>query len=207
MVDPRAFEEFSPTALADVLTREQVLHMGIRPVWCGMPRISGTAYPVRCAPADSLMLHAAIYRAPTRSVIVVEAGDSDYAVAGGNVCAIAQQRGIAGFIIDGAVRDVAEIRASGFPVFARGVTPIAAGKKGIGSLNVTIRCGGVSVTPGDVIVADEEGIVVVPGARLPQILESARARAAQASAETLQAWETSHRLRVEKALRESGFEE
>lgn len=129
--------EFSPPELADVLNLEQVLNMDIRPVWAGMPRIAGSTYPVCCAPAGSLMLHATIYRAPAHSIIVVEAGDTDYAVAGGNVCAVAQQRGITGFIVDGAAHDVGEIRAIGFPVFARR-RAIAAGKNGIGSMNATV---------------------------------------------------------------------
>ena len=71
----RAFEKLSPTTLADVLSRDRVMDIGIRPLWPGTPRIAGPAYPVRCAPGDNLMLHAAIYRAPPGSVVVVEAGD------------------------------------------------------------------------------------------------------------------------------------
>ena len=74
------------------------------------------------------MLHAAIYRAAPGSVIVVESGDVDHALAGGNVCAVAQRNGIAGFVVDGVIRDLAEIRAMRFPVFARGVIPIPGSK-------------------------------------------------------------------------------
>ena len=65
---------------------------------------------MRCAPGDNLMLHAAVHRAPAGSVIVVQAGDCDLAVAGGNVCALAQRRGIAAFVVDGVIRDLAEVR-------------------------------------------------------------------------------------------------
>src|SRR4051794_33978198 len=102
-MDYSAFQTLSPTTLADVLTREQVMDIGIRPLWPGMPRAAGPAYPVRCAPGDNLMLHAAIYRAAPGSIIVVQAGDFDYAVAGGNVCAVAQKRGIAAFVVDGLI--------------------------------------------------------------------------------------------------------
>ena len=88
MRDASAFAALSPTTLADALDRAHVMDFGIRPLWQPMPRIAGPAYPVRCAPGDNLMLHAAIYRAAPGSVIVVEAGDTDYAVSGGNVCAV-----------------------------------------------------------------------------------------------------------------------
>ncbi len=206
MADYTAFQQFSPTTLADVLTRDSVMDSGIRPLWPGTPRIAGPAYPVRCPPGDNLMVHAAIYRAEPGAIIVVEAGDSDYAVAGGNVCAVAQKRGIAGFVVDGVIRDLAEVRANRFPVFARGVMPIPGGKDAIGVLNGLVRCGGVRVAPGDVVVADEEGIVVVPVAQLDTVLRRARERAARDAAETLETWETAHRARIEDILRGKGFD-
>ncbi|CAA9570617.1 MAG: Demethylmenaquinone methyltransferase-like protein [uncultured Thermomicrobiales bacterium] len=205
MTDAGAFHEFSPTTLADVLDHDRVMDHGIRPLWSGAPRVAGPAYPVRCPSRDNLMLHAAIYRAPAGSVVVVEAGDTDYAVAGGNVCAVAQKRGIAAFVVDGVVRDLAEARANRFPLFARGVIPIPGGKDAIGVLNGPVRCGGVLVAPGDVVVADEEGIVVVPAPRLGAVLAAARERVAKEAPETLEAWEAAHRARIEAILREKGF--
>ncbi len=205
MTDSTPFLALSPTTLADVLTRQQVMDIGIRPLWQGMPRVAGPAYPVKCPPGDNLMLHAAIYRAAPGSIIVVEAGDVDYAVAGGNVCAVAQKRGIAAFVIDGVIRDVAETRENRFPVFARGVSPIPGGKDQIGILNGTVRCGGVEVSPGDIVVADEEGIVVVPLADLEAVLQKAQARAAKDAAETLEQWEQAHRAKIEGILRAKGF--
>ena len=205
MTDAGAFLEFSPTTLADVLDHDRVMDHGIRPLWSGAPRVAGPAYPVRCPPRDNLMLHAAIYRAPAGSVVVVEAGDTDYVVAGGNVCADAQKRGIAAFVVDGVVRDLAEARANRFPLFARGVIPIPGGKDAIGVLNGPVRCGGVLVAPGDVVVADEEGIVVVPAPRLGAVLAAARERVAKEAPETLEAWEAAHRARIEAILREKGF--
>ncbi len=205
MTDYAAFKHLSPTTLADSLTRERVMDIGIRPLWSGIPRVAGPAYPVRCAPGDNLMLHAAIYRAAPGAIIVVEAGDVDYAVAGGNVCAVAQKHGIAAFIVDGVIRDLAEARQRGFPVFARGVIPIPGGKEVIGALNGPVRCGGVLVAPGDVVVADEEGIVVVPASQLDVVLKSAQARAAKDAAETLESWEAAHHARIEELLRKKGF--
>lgn len=199
------FQNLSPTTLADVLSRERVMDIGIRPLWAGMPRIAGPAFPVRCAPGDNLMLHAAIYRAPPGSIIVAQAGDLDYALAGGNVCAVAQRRGIAGFVLDGVIRDLAEIRSNRFPVFARGAIPITGGKAEPGVLNGPVVCGGAHVAPGDVVVADEEGIVVVPSARLESVLAAAQTRAAKDAAQSLAEWEAAHRARIEEALRELGF--
>jgi 4-hydroxy-4-methyl-2-oxoglutarate aldolase len=198
------FLALSPTTLADVMARDRVMDVGLRPLWTPMPRVAGAAYPVRCAPGDNLMLHAAIYRAPPGSIVVVEAGDLDYAVAGGNVCAVAQRRGIAAFVVDGAIRDLAEVRAAGFPVFARGVMPIPGKKEAMGVLDGVVRCGGVTVSPRDVVVADEEGIVVVPADRRDAVLAAAQQRAAKDAAQSLDEWEATHRARVDETLRKLG---
>ena len=197
--------KLSPTTLSDVLTFESVMRLGIRPLWPGMPRIAGPAFTVRTAKHDNLMLHAAIYRAEPGDVIVVEAGDDEMAVAGGNVCAVAQRRGVAGFVIDGVIRDLAESRANGFPLFARGVSPIPGAKDGPGEINGTITCGGIAVHPGDVIVADEEGIVVVPRTQAAEVLKKGEAKAAADAAETLDNWERKHRARVESTLQAKGY--
>lgn len=94
MSHPTGFTSTSPTTLADIVGAEQVMDIGIRPLWSSMPRVAGPAFTVRCPPGDNLMLHAAIHRAEPGSVIVVESGDVDHALAGGNVCAVAQRRGV-----------------------------------------------------------------------------------------------------------------
>lgn len=199
------FARLSPTTLSDVLTRDRVMDHGIRPVWSPVPRLAGPAYPVRCAPGDNLMLHAAIHRAPAGSVIVVEAGDRDYAVSGGNVCAWAQYRGIAGFVVDGVIRDVAEVREKRFPVFARGIIPIPGDKQTPGILNGPVMCGGVRVEPGDIILADEEGIVVVPAARAKAVLDAGLAKAERDAKETLEEWAHAHLERIEATMRKLGM--
>nr|WP_239158202.1 RraA family protein [Streptomyces sp. SID13726] len=191
--------------MADLLGRDRVMDIGIRPLWGPVPRVAGPAFTVRCPPGDNLMLHAAIYRAPAGSVVVVESGDLDYALAGGNVCAVAQRRGITAFVADGLIRDLAEVREAGFPVFARGVIPIPGTKKAVAPLGEQVRCGGVQVDAGDLVVADEEGIVAVPAARTAEILTAARAKLAKEAAETLDDWETAHRARIEENLAAGGF--
>ncbi|MFE7353843.1 RraA family protein [Streptomyces sp. NPDC057543] len=206
MNDATEFKDIPPTTLADLLGREQVMDIGIRPLWPSIPRVAGPAFTVRCPPGDNLMLHAAIHRAEPGSVIVVEAGDVDYALAGGNVCAVAQRRGIAAFVTDGVIRDLAEVREMGFPVFARGVIPIPGTKKDVGPLNAPVRCGGVTVAPGDIVVADEEGVVVTPRDRREDVLRDARKKLTKEAGETLDAWEKAHRERIDAILAEGGFE-
>ncbi len=207
MNDFSKFAALSPTAYADAgLRREQFMDMGIREMWQRIPRIAGPAYTVSCPPGDNLMLHAAIYRAEPGSVIVVQAGDVSYAMSGGNVCATAQQRGIAGFIIDGVIRDVAEVREAGFAVFARGVSPVPGKKKALGTLNQPITCGGVAVNSGDMVVADEEGIAVLPVGQREDIWLLAKQRADQDEACALAEWQAKHHTKIEQLLQELRFE-
>lgn len=200
------FSEVSPCDYADALPREQFMDYAIKPLWDGIPRVSGPAFTVKCEPGDHLMLHAAIYRANPGDIIVVEADDK-FAVAGGNVCAIAQQRGIRAFVVDGAIRDLAETRENAFPVFARGVVPKPGAKKCIEPLNQPIVCGGVKVNAGDIVVADEEGIAVIPKADAQQAYEIAKARAQKDASMTLEQWQANHFNNVEGILDKLGFED
>ncbi|MBT3133924.1 RraA family protein [Alteromonas sp. ALT199] len=199
-----SFDSVSPCEYADALPREQFMHYGIKPLWGGMPRIAGPAFTVKCELGDHLMLHAAIYRASPGDIIVVEA-DDEFAVAGGNVCAIAQSRGIKGFVVDGVIRDLAETRENGFPVFARGVVPKPGAKKCISPLNEPITCGGVVVNAGDIIVADEEGIAVIPKAQALEAFVIAQKRAHKDASMSLEQWQAEHSEKVESILTKLGF--
>lgn len=200
------FDEVSPCDYADALPREQFIDYGIKPLWSGIPRIAGPAFTVKCAPGDHLMLHAAIYRAKAGDIIVVEADDA-FAVAGGNVCAIAKSRGIKGFVIDGVIRDIAETRENQFPVFARGVIPKPGAKKCISPLNQPITCGGVRVEAGDIVIADEEGIAVIPQQQASDVYDVAKARAMKDASMTLEQWQSQHQKKVEEILATLGFVE
>jgi 4-hydroxy-4-methyl-2-oxoglutarate aldolase len=199
------FRGLSPTTIADVLEPDHFMDFGIRPLWSGMPRVVGPAYPVRCAPGDNLMLHRAIYTAPAGSVICVEAGDNRFAVSGGNVCAVAQRNGVAAFVVDGVIRDLSEVREIAFPVFARGVVAIPGAKDELGTIAEPVLCGGVEVSLGDIIVADEDGVAVVPATRSDEILERATAVAAKDAATSLDSWEENHRARIDAILAAKGF--
>jgi len=205
MIEIAKFGEISPTAYADGLHRSQFMDIGIKAVWQPIPRIAGIAYTVKCHPGDNLMLHAAIYRAAPGSVIIVEAGSLDYAVSGGNVCAIAQKRGVAGFVVDGVIRDVEEVREAKFPVFARGIMPKPGVKETLGTLNEPISCGGVEVHSGDIVVADEEGIAIIPKLKQEAVYKIALARSQKEASESLEEWESKHQAKVEEILQEKGF--
>jgi len=200
-----AYAKISPCTFAEVVTRDRVMDPAIRPLWQPIPRVAGPAYPVACPAGDNLMLHVAIHRAPTGSVIVCAAGDSNWAMAGGNVCAYAQQRGIAGFVVDGVIRDIAETRKSKFPVFGRGVIPIPGVRKTVGLIDVPVVCGGVTVAPGDIVVADEEGIVVLPKAQAADLLGRAQARAKKEEETTLEQWVKNHKERIDEAVKTLGI--
>jgi len=206
MTDATEFRTIPTTTLADLLGRGQVMDIGIRPLWGPHGRVAGPAFTVSCPPGDNLMLHAAIHRAEPGSVVVAESGDLDWALAGGNVCAVAQRRGVAAFVLDGLIRDLAEVREARFPVFARGVIPIPGAKSVVRPLGEPVTCGGVRVEAGDIVVADEEGVVAVPAARRDEVLTAARAKLAKEADESLDAWEAAHRARIDKILAEQGFE-
>ncbi len=201
----KAYAALSPNELSDVLELSCVMRYEIHPLWPGMPRVAGPAFTIRTGKHDNLMFHASIYLARPGDVIVVEAGDDEMAVAGGNVCAIAQRNGVAALVVDGVIRDVVESRENRFPVFARGASPIPAKRVGDGGMNVQVRCGGVVVNPGDVVVADEEGIVVIPRARAEDVLAKAQARVAADAKLSLDDWEKRHRAAVETALKARGY--
>ena len=201
----KGYQGLATTAIADIIDLSCVMRYALHPLWPDIGRIAGPAFTVRTARHDNLMLHAAIYRAEPGDVIVVEAGDDAMAVAGGNVCAIAQKRGVAGFVIDGVIRDIGESRDKGFPLFARGRSPIPGTKDGPGESNHPIRCGGIVVHPGDVVIADDEGIVVVPLAKAEEVLKKAQAKADADAKTTLEAWEKNHRSKIDATLKAKGY--
>jgi 3-hexulose-6-phosphate synthase / 6-phospho-3-hexuloisomerase len=136
-------------------------------------KVIGKAYTVRAYPGDWSKTVRAVDEAENGDVIVIDAHKSDIALWGGLASLSAKKKGIAGVIMDGAVRDIEEIRASGLTVFARSVTPTAGEPKGLGELNVSIKCAGAEVSPGDFIIADENGVVVVPKREVMEVANRA----------------------------------
>jgi regulator of RNase E activity RraA len=135
-------------------------------------KLIGNALTVRTRPGDNLMVHKAIDIASARDVIVVDAGgELAQAIIGEIMTTLAMTRGVAGFVIDWAVRDSGAIAAEDFPVYAAGVTHRGPYKDGPGEINVPVSVGGMVVHPGDIIVGDEDGVVAVPLAEAEALLE------------------------------------
>lgn len=155
-----AFMKVSTPNISDAMQRRGEMR-GIRPVTPGA-KMAGRAFTVRTYPGDWAKPVEAIDQAPPGSVIVIDASGGEKAVWGELATWSCVVKGIKGVVIDGAIRDVDEIRALGFPAFARHVSPTAGDPKGFGELNVEVTCGGVKVRPGDWVVGDDNGVVVVP---------------------------------------------
>lgn len=162
--------------IADAMHGMGVMDSGIRPIYSPMRRIGGIAITVDLTPGDGLMLRKAIELAEEGDVVVANAhGCTERATLGGNVCISADHKRLSGIIVDGAVRDADEAREINFPVMARALSPRSGTTgAGWGEVNIPIACGGVAVYPGDIIVGDHEGIVVVPGNYADEVLELLR---------------------------------
>lgn len=156
-----------PTAnLGDAMDRLGAMDSRIQAVWKGA-QLAGPAFTVWTRPGDNLAVHAALEAAQPGDVIVVAGGgDESRALIGELIGGRARAAGIAGFVIDGAVRDADGLAEYQVPVFARAVSPAGPYKDGPGRLGCPIAMGGVAVVPGDMIVADADGVVVIPQARL-----------------------------------------
>lgn len=135
----------------------------------------GTALTVKTRPGDNLAIHKALDLVQPGHVLVVDGGgDLSRALIGEIICAIAQSRGAAGIVIDGAIRDVATIRAGDFPCFARGVNHLGPYKDGPGHINVPVTVGGLVVQPGDIVVGDDDGVTAFPQAGAAELLQAVR---------------------------------
>jgi 4-hydroxy-4-methyl-2-oxoglutarate aldolase len=166
-----------PTAtLHEAMGKYGALPSGIKPISPEM-KVCGTAVTVHSMPRDNMILHRAIAQAATGDVIIAHVSDFWEAGYWGEIMAVAAQaRGIAGLVIDGCVRDADPITALGFPVFARGLCIHGTTKFGNGTLNQPITIGQVTIHPGDVVVGDRDGVVVVPADRLAEAISKAQAR-------------------------------
>jgi len=170
-----ALAEFPTGTLSDALGRTGTMGHAIKPLAPGM-RCLGPAFTVRCYPADNLALHQALELVSLGEVLVVDGGDvRDTALVGELMVHAAKLRGLAGLVVQGAVRDAAGIRALGLPVFAAAVAPRGPVKETPGALGVPIQCGGLLVHPGDLVAGDDDGVVVIPAGEAKAVLERARA--------------------------------
>jgi 4-hydroxy-4-methyl-2-oxoglutarate aldolase len=152
------------------------LHSAIKPLHPSMT-LAGPALTVDCKPADNLAIQHAVTVAQPGDVLVVDAKAFTEAGPWGDILTLyAQQAGIAGLVIDGSVRDSRAIVEMSFPVFSRGISIKGTGKFQPGSINTTIMCGGVIINPGDIVVGDADGVVVVPAQDLDRVIDLSEAR-------------------------------
>lgn len=190
---------------ADAQGRSNVMHSGIKPIFPG--KLVGVALTVRLSAGDLQDPLAALEIAQPGDVIVVDAfGDTETSVWGGLMGALCMQRGVAGAIIDGAGRDMDELRDLKFQIYTRAITArgthtMFSGRKSDVEVNVPITCGGVLVHPGDMIVADEIGVTVIPNSKLDEVLKLARE---QAEREEFTRRQIAKGKTVEKLLAEFG---
>jgi len=165
-----AYRGISPATAYEVMGKRGAMNSTIRPIYSGM-RVCGPAVTVNAHIGDSLMILKAITVAAGGDVIVADVGDSREAVCwGGTSSTAGKSRGIEGFVCNGTVRDGLQIKELAFPVFARGLSVKGTVKESLGWINHSISIGGVTVSPGDLILGNDDGVVVIPRGLVEQLL-------------------------------------
>jgi regulator of RNase E activity RraA len=173
--DPAIVERLKsiPVALISDQFRRNRGTKGLVPYHSPAPMV-GTAVTIRTRAGDNLAILRAYDVARPGDVMVIDGeGDLGNALVGGIMTFAAAQAGLAGMVLDGAIRDVAEIRARSFPVYARGVTHRGPYKDGPGAINVPVSVGGLTVRPGDIIIGDQDGLLVLAPDEAPAAIEGA----------------------------------
>ena len=207
-VDPGVVEQaarFPASILADVAGRRGALHGRIQALRHRM-KLAGSALTVEVRPGDNLMIHAAIALARPGDVLVIDGkGDLSAALMGTIMMNACRQVGIAGVVIDGAVRDSAEIDEMDFPVFSLGTNPNGPTKLAAGRIGHPVSVGGVTVRPGDLVVGDADGVVIVEREKVVSLLPAAARKVVDEAAriEAIKKGSTSAKW-LDSALRNAG---
>lgn len=173
------FRAFATPDISDLLNRLYSVDPQVRLLTDPKHQICGPACTVKVFPGDNLMVHKSLDVLEPGDVVIIDAGASDKnAVLGDLISTKARHRGAQGFVVDGLVRDLPNVCELDLPVFARGTTPIGPLHRGPGEINFPICCGGVVVNPGDLLVGDAMGVVVVPQAIAEELLQRLQSHAA-----------------------------
>lgn len=168
-----AYRGIPSSNIGDCVKKLNCMFGGIR-AFNDLPLV-GTAFTVKVPSGDNLVAQMALDYAKPGDILVIDgAGYTDRALVGGMMLAYAEMRGLGGFVINGAIRDLDDIRAGKIPVFAKAVTPLGPYREGPGEMNVPVVCGGQVVLPGDILVGDRDGVVVVPRKDAEELLQAAR---------------------------------
>jgi len=175
----RRASAFAASVLADVAGRRGTLAGRIAPLSPSM-RLAGPAFTIEIRPGDNLMIHAAMLMAKRGDILVVDGkGDRTCAVMGSIMIRTCRELGIAGVVVDAAVRDTEELRELGFPVYSVGSNPNGPTKFIPGRINWPISCGGVAISPGDLIVGDADGVVAIEREKAESVLDLAARKVAE----------------------------
>jgi 4-hydroxy-4-methyl-2-oxoglutarate aldolase len=159
-----SFENTFVPDVSDLVGRMYTMDGSIQSLYSPAPRLVGTALTVKCPPGDNVGVKKALYMVRPGDVLVIDAqGFTEWCLGGfGMLVRSIRERGLKGLVVNGAYRDVSQAREASFPIYAKGVAPWSGPKRGPAEINVPVCCGGVIVHPGDVVVADDDGVVVVP---------------------------------------------
>ncbi|WP_052161903.1 4-carboxy-4-hydroxy-2-oxoadipate aldolase/oxaloacetate decarboxylase [Hoeflea sp. BAL378] len=170
-----AFQGLPTSTLSDAMGRHGAMSSIIRPLYEGISMV-GSALTVLCFPGDNIMTHRAMGMVQPGDVLVIDDGDYDTGCFGHRSAMLVRSRGGVGAVMSGSTRDAQDLRRDRFPVFSRSISPRAPQKNTPGSINVPVQLGGLVIYPGDIVVGDDDGVVVIPLPMAEETLEKARQR-------------------------------